>query len=205
MTVTDSAAARLLLRPDERRYLEPFIGRERSTAEAAREIGVTTEQMSYRVKALSGRGLLGATGRIARKGRPITLYRAPREFRAPLRVLPEADVLHLFDLIDAGTRNVFLTALSRLATGSGMLDWVVRCYRGPSGAIHLDMTPADAEWSPAALLDEKAPAVVFNWVPVALDAAQAKELQAELLRIVSRLRPSTTAPTHLVGMFLTPL
>ncbi|WP_062356742.1 hypothetical protein [Herbidospora yilanensis] len=203
-TLTTAAAAHILLRPDERRFLEPFMGRERGTAEAARELGVTVEQMAYRVRALSAKGLLEAVGRQPRKGRAIVVYRAAAEIRAPLGLLPQADLHHLFDLVDEGARTAFLAALARQAGRAGLLDWVVRCRR-EGDQVRLDMTPADGDWNPTTLLNEAAPAVLFNWAPLALDAQQAKVLQRELLEVLSRLPVSTSAPTHLLGLFLTPV
>ncbi|WP_061298320.1 hypothetical protein [Herbidospora cretacea] len=201
-TLTTAAAAHILLRPDERRFLEPFMGRERGTAEAAREVGVTVEQMAYRVRALSAKGLLEIAGRRPRKGRAIVVYRAAAEIRASLGLLPEADIHHLFDLVDQGTRTAFLAALARQAGRAGLLDWVIRCRR-EGDQVHLDMTPSEGDWNPTTLLNEAAPAVLFNWAPLALDAQQAKALQRELMEVLSRLPVSTSAPTHLLGLFLT--
>ncbi|MBO3750710.1 helix-turn-helix transcriptional regulator [Streptosporangiaceae bacterium NEAU-GS5] len=203
--VTSAPAARLLLRPADRRFLEPFMGRERSAAEAAREIGVSVEKMAYRVRALAAKGLLDITREVARKGRPITMYRAAAEFRAPLGLLPEADLLHLFDLVDEGARAFFLASLARQAARAGLGDWVVRCYRHGDDQVHLDMTPGSADWNPGSLLADEVPAVTFNWAPLALDAEQAKTLQRELMALLEGLPVSTAQPTHLLGLFLTPI
>jgi hypothetical protein len=53
-------------------------------------------------------------------------------------------------------------------------------------------------------MSERAPAVVFNWVPLALDEQQAKELQRDLLALIRRYQQHSEAPTHLLGLFLTP-
>lgn len=202
--ITTASAARLLLRPEERRFLEPFVGRELSATQAAREIGVTVEKMAYRVRALLAKDLLEVTREIARKGRPITMYRAAQELRAPLKLLPEADVLNLFGLVDEGTRATFLTSLAKQANRAGLGSWVVRCYRARDNQVHLDMTPASDEWNPTSLLSEGAPAIAFNWVPIALSDQQAKALQRELLTLLARQPVSTAEPTHLLGLFLTP-
>lgn len=205
-TVTSTAAARVLLRPEERRFLEPFVGRELGAAQAARELELSVETLAYRVRALSRAGLLRQTGEVPRKGRPVKLYRAAEEIRAPLALLPYEDVAGFFGLVDAGSREAFLSALARLADRSGLGNWVVRMYRAAEGGIRLDLAPADGSWDPDVLLSDRAPAVVFNWVPLALEPARAKDLQRELLDLLGRYTdPNASRHTHLMGLFLTPL
>jgi hypothetical protein len=203
-TVGSAAAAQVLLRPDERRFLEPFLGREIGPAEAARELGLPVEQLAYRVRSLAGKGLLEVSGSQPRKGRAITLYRAAAEIRAPLALLPLDDVRSFFTQVDDGLRAVFLASLARLADRSGLRDWVVRLHRGEDGGIRLDLAPSDGAWDPAVLLAPRAPAIAFNWVPLTLDDAQAKELQRELLDLIGRYAGAPGRPTHLMGLFLTP-
>ena len=143
-TVGSTAAAQVLLRPDERRFLEPFLGREIGPAEAARELGLPVEQLAYRVRSLAGKGLLEVSGSQPRKGRAITLYRAAAEIRAPLALLPLDDVRSFFTQVDDGLRAVFLASLARLADRSGLRDWVVRLYRADDDTIRLDLAPFGA-------------------------------------------------------------
>ncbi len=195
----------MLVRPEERRFLEPFVGRELGAAQAARELGLPVEQLAYRVRSLASKGLLRPTGTLARKGRAITLYAAADEIRAPLALLPYEDVRGFFRLVDSGLREVFLTSVARLADRSGLKDWTVRLHRAEDGGIRLDLAPAGGEWDPDALLAEQAPAVVLNWVPLALTAGQAKDLQRELLALLGRYGTAAQGPpTHLLGLFLTP-
>jgi len=203
LTVSSTSAAQVLLRPGDRRYLEPFLGREIGAAEAARELGLPVEQLAYRVRALTAKGLLRVAGTRQRKGRPITLYAAAEEIRAPLALLPYDDVRSFFGLVDDGLRQVFLASLAQLADRSGLHDWVVRLYRD-DGALRLDLAPGDGAWDPAVLLSHRAPAVAFNWVPVSLDDASAKDLQRELYELLGRYAGRPGAPTHLMGLFLTP-
>lgn len=204
LTVSSTAAAQVLLRPGERRFLEPFLGREIGAAEAARELGLPVGQLAYRVRALAAKGLLTVTGSAPRAGRAITLYRAADEIRAPLALLPYDDVRSFFGLVDDGLRQVFLASLARMADRAGLRDWVVRLHRADDGGIRLDLAPEGGAWDPAVLLGERAPAVAFNWVPVALGDAEAKELQRDLLALVGRYAGRPGAPTHLLGVFLTP-
>lgn len=92
-TVQSEAQARLLARPEARRYLEPFIGRERTAGEAARELGVSVERLLYHLKRLRAAGLLLETGQRKRAGRPQRLYRAVADaFIVPFALTPFADL-----------------------------------------------------------------------------------------------------------------
>jgi hypothetical protein len=202
--VESTPAAQVLLRPAERRFLEPFVGRQLTAGQAARELGLPVEQMAYRVHAFTARGLLRVSGTVPRKGRPMTLYEGPQELRAPLALLPYEDVRGFFALVDAGLRDVFLSNLARLADRSGLRDWLVRVYRAQDDTVRVDLAPSGGAWDPAVMLEDRVPAVVLNWVPLALDARQAKDLQRELLTLIGRYQGGTGAPSHLLGLFLTP-
>ncbi len=187
MAVTSTAAARILLRPEERRFLEPFIGRELSAGQAAREVGLPVEQLAYRVHALTAKGLLQMTRAVPRKGRAITMDRAPTEIQPSLDLLPYEDVRGFFGMVDSGRRDLFLAGLVRWGDRAGLRDWVVRLYRAEDGGIRLDLAPAGGAWDPAVLLSDEAPAVVFNWVPLALDHREAKQLQDEMVALIARI------------------
>lgn len=204
VTVATTAAAQVLLRPDDRRFLEPFLGRQLTAGQAASAAGVSVEQMAYRVRAFTQRGLLRVAGTVPRKGRAMTLYEAAAELRAPLELLPYEDLRSFFALVDAGMRDVFLSSLARLADRSGLRDWVVRVYRGDDSDIRVDLAPESGAWDPSVMLAKQAPAVVLNWVPLTLDATQAKELQRELLQLVGRYQRGSQEPSHLMGLFLSP-
>ena len=204
MAVSSTAAARILLRPEERRFLEPFLGRELSAGQAARELGLPVEKLAYRVRALTAKGLLQVTRTVPRKGRAVTMYRGPAEIQASLDLLPYEDVRGFFELVDSGLRDVFLGSVARLAQRAGLRDWVVRLYRADDGGIRLDLAPDGGTWDPGVLLSEKAPAVMLNWVPLALDDEQAKQLQQEMVALIARYQRPATTSTHLLGLFLTP-
>jgi len=209
LTVSDQATARIVLQEPRRRFLEPFVGRERSTAQAARELGVPVEQMAYRVQAMVRAGLVHEAGRRARAGRAVVSYRAPAEIRAPLLVLSEGDVRDFFRTVDEPMRELFLQALAHRAGRAGLGDWVVRLYRDDEARIRVDLAPEGGAWNPAVLLADDAPAVAFNWVPLVLSREGAKQLQRELTTLLGRYSPHAPRPgqepTHVLGLFLAPI
>jgi len=198
----DPAAARMLLDDEHRRYLLPFLGTEHGTAEVAGLLGESVERTAYRVRTLAARGLLRATSERTRAGRAVQVYRAAAELRAPVTALPMADVTRLFELVDRTGRDAFLAGLSRLAVEAGLFDWSLR-FRAEQGSPRFDLySPTLADRDPTGA---DAPAVVFNWVPLAVDAATAKRLQRRLLEVVADQPVATARPTHLLGVFLAPL
>lgn len=90
--VTTEEQAALLCSARAVRHLEPFMGRTLGIAEAAREAGVSTEGMMYRVRQFIGVGLLHQIGARARRGRSVTLYRAPAAIRIPFHLTPFDDL-----------------------------------------------------------------------------------------------------------------
>ncbi len=83
--VTDHRQARLLTDPRSAAFIHPFLSRERSTAEAAGDVGCAITTMAYRVRVLLEAGLLQVTRTRSRAGRPITCYRSSHDtYRVPL-------------------------------------------------------------------------------------------------------------------------
>ncbi|GAA1427963.1 hypothetical protein GCM10009616_06480 [Microlunatus lacustris] len=83
--MSDPRQARLLTDPRSAAFIHPFLARERSTAEAAREAGCPLTTMAYRVRVLQEAGLLLATRTLQRAGRPITYCRSSQDaYRVPL-------------------------------------------------------------------------------------------------------------------------
>ncbi len=197
-------AARVLVDPAERRFLEPFIGRELTTSEAARLLGESVEKTAYRVRSLLAKELLAPVREVPRKGRAMTVYTAGEEIHSELALLPAVDVQHLFDALDQGGRTAFLRSLSALASRRGLFDWTFRLHRNEDGQVLFDMASPEISTTEG-LQAPDAPSITFNWVPVAMGDAAAKELQRELAALVARLPVETGRPTHLVGLFLTPL
>lgn len=164
--------------------------------------------MSYRVRSLMGHGLLERAGSVARKGRPMTLYQAPSKLEAPLDLLPYDDVRGYFERVDAVGRELFLSALAARAARARLAQWVVQLYRADDGGVHLDLAAERGQVSPSDLQAPAAPAIAFNWIPAHLSPEEAKELQHELAALVARFADTQDGagePTHLLGVFLTPL
>ena len=198
-----SEAARVLV-ADERRFLEPFMARERSVGEVARELGVAVDALAYRVRRYERLELLQKTREVPRKGRAVKYYRGAAAYRVPLSVLPLADLEELVRVLDAPMRERFFRGFAGLLEGAGLSGWAVHCYRDTSDRARLELAPPVEGWRPEDVLRPEVPALLFSWAPLTLGAAQAKELQAELWALLQRYYGNADAPTHLVGLFLAP-
>lgn len=90
--VQTSQQAKLLSDPVALQLLKPFMGRTLGVAQAARESGVSTARLAYRVKQFLDAGLLQRQGTRERQGRAIQLYRAPERLRLAFHLTPFADL-----------------------------------------------------------------------------------------------------------------
>jgi len=203
----DTAAVRALLDPRTRQVLGVFCGRSAETARAAEELGWTTERTAHHVARLHRLGVLREVSRREHSGRPVVTWSAPAVLRGSLDLLPETDVTAVFDEVDAAGRRPFLQALARAALQRGLLSWDLLLHRGSGDDLRLSVSPAGTRWLPgdATAHEGAAPAVVLSWLPLALDADQARRLQEVLLDLAAEQPVATGAPTHLCGLFLTPL
>lgn len=73
--VQTTAQAELLSDPVAVKFLEPFLGRERSASQAAAELGVAIDTLLYRINKFLDAGLLEIDRLEPRAGRPIKIYR----------------------------------------------------------------------------------------------------------------------------------
>ncbi|PWJ47603.1 hypothetical protein SAMN06264364_13634 [Quadrisphaera granulorum] len=205
----DASTVRSLLDPLTRQVLAIFCGRSVETAQAARELGWSTERTAHHVARLHRAGVLREVSRREHSGRAVVTWTAPQVLRGSLDLLPEADVTAVFDEVDAAGRKPFLQALARAAVQRGLLSWDVVVHRkdGEEGGLRLSVSPEGTRWLPGDATEraEQAPPVVLSWLPLALNADQARRLQQTLLDLAAEQPVATGAPTHLCGLFLTPL
>lgn len=74
--VTTAAAAALITQVDTAQLLKPFMRAEQTLAAAARELNVPLRRLHHAAGRFLAAGLLEVTGTRARRGRPMTTYRA---------------------------------------------------------------------------------------------------------------------------------
>lgn len=86
LRLDDLEAARVVTDVQARRFLEPFIGQERTVSEVAAELNVHMSTVLYRVRQFIRLGLVREPRLEPRKGRPIKYYRSVADgFFVPFR------------------------------------------------------------------------------------------------------------------------
>lgn len=110
----DPAAARVLADAYTRQFFEPFIWRERRVSDVARELGVSTNAMLYRVRQFVRLGLLEVTRTEARAGRAVQHYRStsPRYF-VPFAATDAVSVPALYEASLDNARRSVLAQVAR--------------------------------------------------------------------------------------------
>ncbi len=208
--VTDPAATQILLDHERRGYLEPFMRAERSTSEAAAELGVPVKDMAYRVQRMLRVGLLSVTGEQRRAGRPVKRYRAPRRFFVPFAVLPEADLVEMFEELVTPLQAGLLQGMVRAVTDTewNVHDWGYRVELNDKGEA--SVIPLSQEGDPSAhiydqILQDDAPAVFLGYVPLRLDFPRAKELQRDLIELLGRYQQDRGSGVYWVSAALAPV
>lgn len=92
-TVTDPEQARLLTDAAASRLFHPFLGRELTASEAARETGADLNAVLYRVRQFLRAGLLVVAREVKRPGRPIKVYRSAHDaYFVPYELTPFASL-----------------------------------------------------------------------------------------------------------------
>ncbi len=147
LTVRDAEAARLLTDPDARRFLAPFIGRERTAGEAASEIGCSVERLLYRLRQFQAVGLLVQTGVRVRAGRAMKRYRASADgFVVPFELTPHEDLEALLHRQALPHARLLARTWARQLNERGLNARLI--YRADNGDLHTETAlPPGLTWA----------------------------------------------------------
>ncbi|HEY1484619.1 MAG TPA: hypothetical protein VGF84_00870 [Micromonosporaceae bacterium] len=197
--IRDAAAARALTLGDMAVYLQPFVHREASVAEAARELAEPIQRVHHRVLRLLRLGLIEITTVESRAGRPIKRYRSTAEaYRIPAHLLPE----QLFPLGEAN-RSAFLQRALEAARPELVHDADIRITFPLDGSVNVDR---DMGENLTAMLGDLAPAVLHTWRNLYLDPADAKRMQRELWDLVDRYAaPNENGRRYVLQLSMAPV
>ena len=205
LTVEDPQAARLLTDPDSRRFLEPFIGRERTAGEAARELGVSVKRLLYRLRALLAAGLLVQSGVQARAGRAMKRYRASAEgFVVPFALTPYDDLEALLRRQTAPHERLLTRAWAHQLSERGLTARLI--YRDDRGELQTETAlPPGTTWADLRGGQAGSDFSGVHW----LSDEQAREVNDlfEALRQRLQAAPSPERPgrPYLISVALAPL
>ncbi len=207
-SVTDERAAAFLVDPATRRYFYPFLGRERTVSEVARELLESPNAVLYRVRHMCNLGLLRVARHEPRRGRAMKVYTSVAE-----RVFVPYARTPLLDLAEALRRTrdqqaqVLLDGLLKVMRDAhDEAEWGVLLYREGDGVYAYDALEGHAPWNPTGPHE---PAVLdYAFTVEALPFDQAKALQQDLLRVLRKYfsgEGATLGTPYAVRIALVPL
>jgi hypothetical protein len=195
--VDDPAAAAVVLDPAARRYLAPFLGRERRVSDVARELGADMSAVLYRVRQFLRLGLLEVARVEPRRGRAVRYYRSVAKrffvpFGATTLAAQEALSPQTFAELQQALNESIGAAWTEAAGDERPLG--VHVFRGRDDAVLMDVVPDGDDEHPSdfftSLLESDAPAVWDTWGSISLAPEDAKALQREIASLVGRYRRS---------------
>jgi hypothetical protein len=133
-TIRDTEQARLLSDPKHNRYFEPFVARDCTVSQAAKEVGCTLDTMLYRVKTFLQAGLLKIVKTEPRRGRPINVYRSSADsYFIPFEVTPFEDVEARVRRQNRENENIMAPIMARVLRQSGREGRYI--YRDVKGEV----------------------------------------------------------------------
>lgn len=204
LEITNPKAATYLSNPHKAVYLYPFIGRERSASDVAREYKSDLKAYLYQIERMLKLGLLRQICTKTRKGSPIKYYRAVSDsFFVPLNATPLENMESLLDAWSQSLQPVFLKSFIA-ALESTSERWGVRIAREENGQLLI--SPASNAITAFNPLEQDVPAMLEGWfTDLRLDHGDAKDLQHELVALYLRYLGRGGAQRYIIRVALAPM
>ena len=203
-SITDAAAADLLMNPYTLRQLAPFLGRECTVTQAARETQEKPNTVLSRVRRFVKLNLVKVVREEQRKGRALKVYRSTADiFFVPFEATTAETLETMLQERDAYWETLLRRGVVR-ARAEDVGTWGTRVYRDASGRLQVQtaVTPSQNY----TLLDPDRPAVLSAWRDsVYLDFADAKALQREMFDLLKRYHQKAGAQRYIVRLGMAPL
>ena len=200
ITVHDPVLAKLLLDPQARSVLGPFMQQACSITSAAGTLDVKPNTLLKQVRKLESLGVLQVVGEQRRAGRAVKLYASvARQFFVPFHVtnLETLERL-LYAATDAQNRLIARSIAHQLGTHAAHLGYLVTPYRG---VVRHDLSlDGHSVYDPLAA---DHPAFIRLWGPLRLEPTQAKRFQAELVALFERYE-ADRGDLHMVCLAFAP-
>jgi hypothetical protein len=190
-TVTDPEQARILTSPASVQLFLPFLARERTVNEVAKETGRELNAVLYRVRTYLSAGLLEVVREIKRPGRAVKVYRSVHDaYYVPYEVTPFATLEErmIEQTLPAIEERVRAQARALLRSGR----WGQSLYRDETGEVWTSSSAGaaggDGWHDPRGGID--------FWTEVWLSSAEAEELRSTLYEALERFghRPTDGGP-----------
>ncbi len=191
ITVSRPEVARALTDARTVQLLEPFMKRDVTLNEAAKELGIKLPLLLYYVNKFLAFGLLKVTRTEPRAGRPVKYYRSTaKTFFVPYQLTSSETLAHLLAELIAPTEKHFHREAARTLQ---MLepDWGLNISAHTEEGITYALAPQTAAYASDAvgrMLEPDSPALLVNDGTFELDFETAKALQKDLADLFSRYK-----------------
>jgi hypothetical protein len=204
LEITNPKAAAYLCHPGKAVFLYPFIGREHSASEVAREYKIDLKAYLYQIEQMQKLNLLRHTRTQTRKGSPVKYYRAvSNSFFVALKATPLESLESMVDAWSQSLQPLFLSSFVAALEATGQ-RWGVRIAREENGQLLI--SPASSPATAYNPLELDAPAVLEGWfTDLRLDPADAKAMQHELVALYLRYLGRGGTQRYIIRMALAPM
>jgi len=200
--VTSADAAAVLLNAETQKLLHPFF-QEKTAAVAAKELGMSTSALLYRLNKLVDFGVLKIVREEPRAGRASKVYRTTsNSFFVPFHVT-QSETLEAY--LEDVKRHYQTLLTANIAQVMRDMDetWGMRIYKDDEGKLQT----LTAKYPGNVMsVDEEGPAIFdFYYPSLKLEFEDAKALQKELGEVFQRYVQKQGPQKYLIHIGLVPL
>ena len=208
LTVTDETAARILTSTDSVRRLEPFMKRDTTLSEAAKELGLKLPHLLYHVNRFVDLGLLEVVREQKRGGRAVKFYGATaKTFFVPFQVTPSETLERLLYDLSTPQEKLFHREAARVLQRQSPTWGLAVSY--DDGGVRIALTPhKDGRVETAsAFLSPEAEALFAIDGTLTLEFQTAKALQKDLFELYKTYaeKQHPKGQTYAIRLGLTPV
>ncbi|PYE51832.1 ArsR/SmtB family transcription factor [Deinococcus yavapaiensis] len=179
--IRDPDAAKALLDPSSFTHLHPYLARDCTLTEAARETNTSLSRALYHARRFTRLGLLHVARTSPRRGRPVKYYRSTADrFFVPFATTSFEDLEAAWEIVERNEQRRFTRAYVRAylnerpdSTNGGAL-----VHRTTEGHVSLDFTSTAPSVTAQAPIDELG--LWSSWSTVRLTPSEAAALQRTL-------------------------
>jgi hypothetical protein len=132
--IKEGEQAKLLTNPESFRYFEPFMARDCTVSQAAKELHCKVDTMLYRVKTFMKAGLLKVVNTQPRRGRSVKVYRSSADaYYIPFEITPFEDVEAFFRKSRKANDDILIPRFAKAVCQVGREGRII--YRDVKGEV----------------------------------------------------------------------
>lgn len=136
LEITDPDTALFLADTQKSKHLFPFLAKECSLGEAAKQLKTSIAKLRYWVTKMEEYRLVKQTRTEKRKGSPVKHYcSVAKEFIFPIELLPVGSDVAMLELREKPLYQRTFTALAKTGR-KNVKEWFVKIFQTPEGGMH---------------------------------------------------------------------